>query len=186
MLVTTSGKRPTREAIWDAASQLFAERGYAATSVRDIAGLAGIDAALVIRHFGSKENLFLDTMKLDLLENILLEPPLETLGVRYIDAMLTSDDRIKGVFLALLRAGGAEAMESRLREAHEASFVGPLLSRLSGPDAEIRARLAAALVGGLLYSLWAVGDEALLAADHDSVVRRYGALLQDLLTPRED
>jgi len=183
--VTSAGKRPTRQAIWDAASQLFAESGYAATSVRDIAALAGIDAALVIRHFGSKENLFLDTMTLDLEVNALLDLPIETLGERFIDLMLTSDDRVKGVYLALLRASGTDAMESRLREAHEESFVEPLRSRLTGPDAEIRARLAAALVGGLLYSLWAVGDEALLAADHDTVVRRYGALLQDLITPRE-
>ena len=183
--MTSTAKIPTRQAIWDAASRLFAERGYAATSVRDIASLAGIDAALVIRHFGSKENLFLDTMTLDLEVNALLDLPIDTLGERFIDSMLTSDDRVKGVYLALLRASGTDAMDSRLREAHEESFVAPLRSRLTGPDAEIRARLAAALVGGLLYSLWAVGDEALLAADHDSVVRRYGALLQDLITPRD-
>jgi hypothetical protein len=70
-----------------------------------------------------------------------------------------------------------------LRETHDAAFVAPLRSRLEGPDAELRARLAAALVGGLLYSLWVVGDEVLLAADRAEVVRRYGALLQALLTP---
>ena len=54
---------------------------------------------------------------------------------------------------------------------------------MSGPDADLRARLAAALVGGLLYSMWVVGDDELVAADHADVVRRYGALLQELLTP---
>jgi len=58
-----------------------------------------------------------------------------------------------------------------------------LRSRLEGPDAEVRARLAAALVGGLLYSLWVVGDEQLLAADPTELVRHYGALLQALVTP---
>lgn len=181
----TPGKPSTKDAIWNAASTLFAERGYAATSVRDIAALAGSDPSLVIRHFGSKENLFLNTMKLDLLDNALTDLPIESLGERFIDSMLTTDERVRGVYLALLRASGTDALDSRLREAHEESFVEPLRSRLSGDDAELRARLAAALVGGLLYSLWAVGDEALLAADHDAVVRRYGALLQDLITPRD-
>jgi len=58
-----------------------------------------------------------------------------------------------------------------------------LRDRLSGPDAELRARLAAALVGGLLYSLWVVGDEELLATDHHELVTRYGGLLQTLITP---
>ena len=56
-------------------------------------------------------------------------------------------------------------------------------SLLEGPDAELRSRLAAALVGGLLYSLWVVGDEELIAAGRAELVRRYGALLQELITP---
>ena len=59
----------------------------------------------------------------------------------------------------------------------------PLLERLTGPDAELRARLGAALIGGLLYSLWVVGDEQLAATDHRELVVRYGALLQSLITP---
>ena len=183
--MTRERSSTTKATIWTAAAALFAERGYAATSVRDIAAAAGVDPALIIRHFGSKESLFLDTMRLDLSVNALLEWPIETLGERFIDSMLTTDERVRGVFLALLRASGTDALNSRLREAHESSFVEPLRSRLTGPDVEVRARLAASLVGGLLYSLWAVGDEALLAADHDAVVTRYGALLQNLITPTE-
>jgi hypothetical protein len=58
-----------------------------------------------------------------------------------------------------------------------------LRARLHGDDAELRARLAAALVGGLLYSLWVVGDEQLLATDRRELVSRYGGLLQTLITP---
>ena len=80
------------------------------------------------------------------------------------------------------RATTASAARA-LREAHESSFVAPLLARLDGPDAELRARLAAALVGGLLYSLWVVGDDTLAAADRTDLVATYGALLQRLITP---
>jgi AcrR family transcriptional regulator len=176
----------TRTAIWEAARHLFARRGYAGTSVRDIAGAAGVDPALVIRHFASKENLFLDTMRVDVAYESLLDGPLDTLGERYIAYLLDAEDDLRNVFLALVRASDSAEVGSRLRHAHEENFVAPLRSRLTGPDAELRARLAAALVGGLLYSLWMVGDEALLAADHREVARRYGALLQRLLTPPAD
>jgi AcrR family transcriptional regulator len=44
-------------AIRIAAMRLFAERGYADVTVRQIASAAGVSAALVIHHYGSKENL---------------------------------------------------------------------------------------------------------------------------------
>jgi AcrR family transcriptional regulator len=45
-------------AILAAARKLFAEHGYDRTNIRAIAGLAGIDPALVMQNFGSKEELF--------------------------------------------------------------------------------------------------------------------------------
>jgi AcrR family transcriptional regulator len=43
--------------IRDAALRLFAERGGAHATLRDIASAAGVSPALVVRHFGSKEGL---------------------------------------------------------------------------------------------------------------------------------
>lgn len=54
----------TPDAIRGAAVRLFSDQGFTGTSVRDIAALAGVDAALVIRHFRSKEALFLDAFGL--------------------------------------------------------------------------------------------------------------------------
>jgi AcrR family transcriptional regulator len=174
---------PSHAAIFSAATQLFSEKGYAATSVRDIGAAAGVDPSLVIRHFGSKEQLFIDTMKLDLEHNPLMNVPLENLGESFIDFIATADDQVRGVFIALLRASDSGDIGSELRIAHEDAFVQPIKARLEGEDVELRARLAGALVGGLLYSLWVVGDETLAAADHRELVRRYGALLQALITP---
>jgi AcrR family transcriptional regulator len=44
-------------AVLAAATELFAERGPAATSVRDIAARSGVNHGLVYRHFGAKEDL---------------------------------------------------------------------------------------------------------------------------------
>lgn len=40
-----------------AALELFAERGFEATSTRAVAAAAGVSPALVTRHFGSKDGL---------------------------------------------------------------------------------------------------------------------------------
>ncbi len=174
----------TTAAIFSAAHRLFSERGYSGTPIRDIAAEAGVDAALVIRYFGSKELLFLETMKLDLDAIALLDAPLETFGETFIAAVLNSGDQMRNVFLALLRASDTDGINRQLRTVHESQFVEPLRERLTGDDADVRAHLAAALVGGMLYSLWVVGDEYLASADSAVLVKRYGALLQELITPR--
>lgn len=48
----------TRSTVIDAAARLFAERGFAATSIRDISAASGISHPLIHHHFGSKEDLY--------------------------------------------------------------------------------------------------------------------------------
>jgi TetR/AcrR family fatty acid metabolism transcriptional regulator len=47
----------TRDKILSAARLLFEEKGFDSTSVREIAGSAGVNVALISYHFGSKEAL---------------------------------------------------------------------------------------------------------------------------------
>ena len=49
------GAAATRAAILAAAKSAFASAGYAGTGLREIAGAAGVNAALVTRYFGSKD-----------------------------------------------------------------------------------------------------------------------------------
>ncbi len=48
----------TRDRILDTAEALFAERGFAGTAVRDIAGAVGLTAASLYNHFAGKEALY--------------------------------------------------------------------------------------------------------------------------------
>jgi TetR/AcrR family transcriptional regulator, repressor for neighboring sulfatase len=54
---TPTGRTEVAAAILAAATELFAERGPAATSIRDIAARSNVNHGLVFRHFGTKENL---------------------------------------------------------------------------------------------------------------------------------
>jgi AcrR family transcriptional regulator len=50
--------RQTRQAILDAALDLFAEKGYFGTSLRDIAGIVGVRESALYNYFPGKEALF--------------------------------------------------------------------------------------------------------------------------------
>ena len=49
---------PTKERLLDAAEELFAERGYAGTSLRAVTGAARVNLAAAHYHFGGKRELF--------------------------------------------------------------------------------------------------------------------------------
>jgi TetR/AcrR family transcriptional regulator, repressor for neighboring sulfatase len=51
------GRDQVVAAILESAADLFAERGPAATSTRDIATAAGVNQALIFRHLGNKQQL---------------------------------------------------------------------------------------------------------------------------------
>jgi len=56
------GREKTTAAILDAAEKLFAERGFTAVTVRDIAAEAGVSHALVHRYLGSKQQVYRDML----------------------------------------------------------------------------------------------------------------------------
>jgi TetR/AcrR family transcriptional regulator, repressor for neighboring sulfatase len=51
------GREAVAAAVLTHAADLFAERGPAATSIRDIAERAGVNHGLLFRHFGTKDDL---------------------------------------------------------------------------------------------------------------------------------
>ncbi|MBU1001560.1 MAG: CerR family C-terminal domain-containing protein [Proteobacteria bacterium] len=78
----------TREALLTTATQVFARDGFHATSLREIAQLAGVNQALIGYHFGNKEGLYLATFE-HLVAQIRqrIEPMAEA-----IDAVLATSD----------------------------------------------------------------------------------------------
>jgi AcrR family transcriptional regulator len=58
-----AGQDPTRQRLLETAGPLFAEKGFEATSVRDITDRAGTSPAAVSYHFRSKEHLYIETVR---------------------------------------------------------------------------------------------------------------------------
>lgn len=167
-----------------AAKELFLAKGFAAVSVREIAARAGVDPALIVRHFGSKERLFLETVSLSDAFAASLEGPLDTTGVRiaaHFRDLPPSGAAAESAFVALLRATDRSAVRATLERAVAKVFVAPLVSRMSGDHLHLRARLISAQVTGLLIALYVVEDGELLAADRDALVELYGSAIQLLV-----
>jgi AcrR family transcriptional regulator len=78
-----AGEKGTKDRIFDAAVDLFAERGYNGVSIRDIAKAVGIRESSVYKHYESKDAI-LDAI-FDYLKSRLYAPPAQGMNM---DALL--------------------------------------------------------------------------------------------------
>ncbi|MEU4837508.1 TetR family transcriptional regulator [Nocardia testacea] len=183
----TAPRRPGRprssatpDAIRQAASTLFAERGFNGTSVRDIAGAAGCDPAVIIRHFGSKEKLFLQVVPASPHLADLVAGPLDTLGRRILERLVDPGRSSLGFYATLLGALDRPDVRHYLEESTARNIIEPLAQRLPGPQAELRAQLIAAQIGGLLMSTYVFESASALTADPEAM-SLYADALQALI-----
>ncbi|WP_420751300.1 TetR/AcrR family transcriptional regulator [Rhodococcus sp. O3] len=75
MNVVKSGRREmyaalTRDAVLEAARSLFVDRGFASTSVEDIAKLANVSKGAVYHHFSDKQTIFAQLVRDSLAEGL--------------------------------------------------------------------------------------------------------------------
>ncbi len=154
----------SKRALLKAGTELFAEKGYSRARLRDIAERAGLDAALVIRYFGSKEGLYRATLDQDDVANLPLGAPLGPGSVEQLVAQLVAramnrweSAGIGPLALSLSRPDAGEETRIEVRKRVD-SVVEPLAAAASQAgveNARLRAELAvAALVGaGTIRSL---------------------------------
>src|SRR5690606_4510443 len=165
----------------------FAARSYEDVGLRDIAGDAGVDAALVCRYFGSKEELFATVFESCKGGSWLLEGPRERFGERVAEQLLRKrgpDEGMDGL-LIMLRAVGSARAAQLVREAADRRFFAPLVAWLDGPDAAVRGRLLAALLMGMAVSreLGLGGDAE--TEDPARLAAKLAGLLQALVDGRD-
>jgi AcrR family transcriptional regulator len=167
----------TRERLLDTAERLFAERGFAATSVRDITDGAGANLGAVNYYFRSKDNLYVEVF---IRRAGLLRDPVVAAARDAADCARTDPHRAFGMlgraFLApyedrsssmsLLNLYARETVESRLppRLFLEAFFV-PAIEAIAGgvrqqrpdlPEASARA-CAHAFFAQLMHIVKGIG-----------------------------
>lgn len=171
------GASGARERIVAAAVDEFGERGYDAATMRGIAARAGVDSALVHHYFGTKADLFTETVGVPMRPDVdipaLLDAPVDALGeriVRYVlEAWERPEVRRPGVVLVRTTIG------NRLTTPLLAGFLARELleriaSRLDAPDAALRASLVASQVAGLIVTRYVLKLPAMAEASVDDLV----------------
>lgn len=193
--MSRTGRRPgpttSRDAILTAARRQFADAGYELTSMRSIAAEAGVDAALVVHFFGSKERLFREvvTWPFDPAEVVpgLVGEGAAGLGERLARLFLTvwDDPDTSPRLVALLRSAMTnESFARLLREFVVTQLFQHLTKVVEGPDRELREELAAAHLLGIAVLRRVLHMEPLASASIDDLVARVGPALDRYLQPR--
>ena len=179
-----------RDAVLDAARAAFHTRGYARTSVKGVAAMAGVAPSVVAKYYENKEAMFAAAMRLpfDPSHAIpeLIAPGLDGMGERLVRATfeIFGDDETREDLMALFQAGSsAGRAAATLREFLEESVVDRLAGVVGIPDARMRASLISAHLVGLGTVRYIVRLEPLASAPEEQVIRIYAPLVQDLLDP---
>lgn len=190
-----TGRRPgtpeTREEILSVARERFGERGYDATSLRGIATEAGVDPALVIHYFGSKEGLFVAATGmpadlLDVFEGFAGMPPRERVAalVRGYVHMVDSDSSRNAIIALVRSAVSNDRAAVMLREFMTAQLLPVIADLTDEPDARLRASLVAAQLIGMAVLRHVIKVEPLARATPDEIVDLVAPVIERYVTPR--
>jgi AcrR family transcriptional regulator len=180
-------RRRSEAAILAAARKLFAEHGYDRTSIRAVAGMAGIDPALVMQNFGSKEELFAAAVRWDVPIDELVAADLDQLPRAALKHVLDTFENAetRSATEALLRSCLTHpAAQVILRDQVMRDALARLAAAIGGPDAELRAAMVNALTLGLTISRYLLEVPAAAAADAADLERVLTPALRALIDPR--
>lgn len=170
----------TRADILVAARQRFGAEGYQATTLRAVASDVGVDPALIIRYFGSKQELFAEAA-----EFTIDIPDLSAVDIADIaDVLLSCFFEVweqDTTFLALLRAAmTSESAVETLRTVF-ATQVAPALTAITPDHPAQRAGLMGAFVIGLATTRYVLANPAVADLGHDELIRFARPVILQLL-----
>ena len=168
----------TRAAILDAAQKLFAQHGHGRTTVRDIAAKASIDPALVIRYFGSKDELFVRAAAFDLRMPDLSKVKRSQIGDTLIRRFLELGEGFTGMTVLLRSAASNDYAASRVRELFAAQVL-PAFARVGNrADAADRAGLVASQLLGLALCRYILKIPPVAEMSAEEIVKHIGPTIQ--------
>lgn len=191
-----TGRRPgsssSRDDILDAARELFASRGYERATLRVIGRRAGVDPALIIHYFGSKEGLLRAalTLPIDPAEVIAAAVAAEQpnrIGEHLVRTVITAWDApstgptLRSMFRTALSHPEASRI---LRETIEATVLAALRGVMPDDRPDLRAELIAAQMAGILLTRYVLELPRMVAMSATDVGATVGPSIERYLSDR--
>ncbi len=180
-----------RAAIIEAARYTFAERGYARTTLREIARRAGVTHGLITRHFSSKERLFLAAVPGNRdLERVAAGDP-ETLPDRIAHAFVRrmETNPVSDPLITLLRSAASDeraaahllvAMQEHSTAVYR-SVLSPGAPTTPDDDLDTRVALVGAQMIGVAFSRHIARTEPLASMPPDQLTQHLTRILRQVL-----
>ncbi|HTW11118.1 MAG TPA: TetR family transcriptional regulator [Solirubrobacteraceae bacterium] len=175
----------SRAAILKAAREVFTERGYAGGTIREIAKRAGVTHGLVMRHFGSKEQLLVAAL-----------PGASNLSEVIPGDVRSLPERLAHEFVRLIDTpGGYPSLVALIRTgAAREEVVGPLYAELErqtnaayrevlGEGADAYVDFIRALLIGVAFIRQIAGTGSMATMASDELATRLAAAIRAVLAP---
>ncbi|CPU55306.1 TetR family transcriptional regulator [Mycobacteroides abscessus] len=174
-----------RQKILVAARQVFSEVGYERATIRRIADAAGVDKSSLTQYFGTKENLFQQSVHWEIPMNLIVG---ET-------ASQTAENFTRGILMAwaiepvspmatLLRASLTNNDAADLLRRHiTAQVVDAMEPSIEGDDVRLRIALAGSMLMGVVSQYYMIQLPDLKIASTDKIVQLVAPLIRSLIEP---
>jgi AcrR family transcriptional regulator len=180
----------TREAMLSSARRRFLQESYENVGLRDIAGDAGVDVALVSRYFGSKEALFREVLRGTRGDWVSLAACPEKLSVWLAELATRAHDADNAEdierLLIILRSASSPKAARIVHDSFREDCLDPVAELVGeGGHAELRASLALSLLIGttVLRTIMDVGS--LCPSDAGPVAARLERMFRAALLDAE-
>ena len=178
-------RRRTEAAILTAAREIFADAGYERTTIRAVAGRVGVDPALVMQYFGSKEGLFAAASRWhDLGDSVR-----DATAAQVPEAVLADFFRLEAAdnrdaLIALMRSCLTHPAAAQvMREQVMCDRAEVVSGKIDAEDARLRAALVGACLMGLGMSRYLLEVEPLASAAPEQISRLLAPALRALVDP---
>ena len=171
-----SGATQTRDQIAAAARAQFAEVGFERATFRSIAAAAGVDPALIVHFYGSKEALFREVMQLPASVSAALaaiaEVPREDLGRRFAELVLRvlEDPATRPIVLGRIRCASSHPIAAELVRETVTRDLARLTAAIGADRPDERAVLVGAHLVGIALARYVVLVEPLASLPVPAVV----------------
>jgi AcrR family transcriptional regulator len=161
-------RRRTEARILDAAAQLFLTAGYERTTIRAVASAAGVDAALVMHYFESKQKLFRRVIETAPVPGFSGAP-----GQAADQILATLADRLATepvASLTLLRSMLTNPEAASAASVAAARYEAQIAQAIPAGDASLRAAIISAITLGVMVSRHLIKSDELATADPAQVI----------------
>lgn len=179
-------RRRTETQILESARELFAEVGFERATIRGVAARAGIDPALVMQYYGSKEGLFGAAARWTHEHETVTSATREQLPAAALADLMakfeTGSDREAAVALMRSCLTHPEAVRI-MRDEVMCERAAAIADTLGGPDAQLRASLISACMIGLGMARYLLEIPGVADAPREDVERLMEPVLRALVDP---